>query len=89
MLRIRIELVPGGVGEPVEIGRLLIANVGGTNTHGDYKTKLARRGQEDDTKIWRKPQREGIVLNHARLSLSVWVLVAKALHSLGFKVKDG
>ncbi len=89
MLRIRIELVPRGFGEPIEIGRMLIANVGKNGVsdpkHANYKAKLARKGQTDERKIWRKPQREELVTNHARLSLSVWKLVARALHSMGFE----
>jgi hypothetical protein len=86
MLRVIVELVPFGIGEPQELGRLIIANDGthGPTDLGSYEVRLGRKGQQDDHTIYRKPVREGRVENHRRNAEPVWSLVAKALRSIGF-----
>lgn len=86
MIVVRVELVPHGIGTPVELGRMVIANdaTQGNGPLGDYVVKLGRKGQTNSNNVYRKPQRVGVVKGHKRLALSVWVLVAKALASVGF-----
>lgn len=90
MLIVKIELWPGGDGARArELGRMAIANVGGTETMGDYTVHLGKghdfahggfNGQVGLTEV----QLEGDVYNHARLKASVWLLVAKALRAVGY-----
>ena len=87
MIVVKVELIPMGIGEPQEIGRLVITNDGsqGNGDIGDYVVKLGRRGQMNSNDIYRKPQREGDVKGHRRKALPIWSLVVKALASVGFK----
>ncbi len=76
MIVIKVELWPFGYEEKKrELGRMHIANVGGSATRGDYKVKVMRKGTE------RTVQREGEVTNYPRQSYSVWRLVQRALRS--------
>lgn len=85
MLLVTVTLIPGGYGPPEELGRIIIANDGtGDQKVGNYVVRVGRKGQTDNRQIYQKPQRQGEVKNHRRLSLSVWTLVAKALHVVGF-----
>lgn len=83
MIIVKIELHSAVTGQIFEIGRMRICNTGGTRTRGDYSIELMRRGTTD--KVLKRAE----VKNHARLSYSVWVLVAKALLALGFKIGRG
>ena len=83
MIVVKVELHSAITCEITELGRMVIDNVGGTRTRGNYRARVARKGQE----LWegmQKPQREGRIENHPRLSQSVWCLVAKALHAAGY-----
>lgn len=77
MIVVRVELWPfGDQGSRKELGELRIANVGGTWELGEYD------GVALDS---RNPGRKrGKVLEHARTTLSVWVLVRKMLQSMKF-----
>jgi len=86
MIVVKVELVPHGIGTQIELGRMVIAN-DATRDNGplvDYVVKLGRKGQANSNAVYRKPQRFGVIKEHKRLALSVWVLVAKALASVGF-----
>lgn len=86
MIVIKIELVPGGIGPPKEIGRMVICNDGSGDVDiGNYNVYLGRKGTTSSHGITKKPQRKGKVENHRRLTLPVWSLVAKCLASVGFK----
>lgn len=86
MIVVTVQLVPHGIGTPIELGRMVIANdaTQGNGPLGNYVVKLGRKGQTNSNNVYRKPQRAGVVKGHKRLALSVWVLVAKALASVGF-----
>lgn len=72
VIRIKVELVPFGVGKPREIARAEIANDGtGTRARGNYRVTLWRKQ--------RRPWREVRVRGFPRLRLSVWHLLARAL----------
>lgn len=72
MIQITVELVPGGVGEPVLIGRAIIANDGsGTRTRGNYRGTFWRKQ--------RYPWRCSRVENFPRQRLSVWHLLSQLL----------
>ena len=92
MLMIKIELWPyGRQDQAQELGRLWVANTGGTRTKGEYKTAVMRKGEircpwehgrgGNETA---EPVREGVVLDHPRLSEPVWSLVRKALEGMGY-----
>lgn len=87
MLVIRVELHSAITGEVSEIGRAVIDNIGGTHESGDYRCRTLRgRSRDALDAAWRNKSitREGKVLGHARLSLHVWHLVAKALAAMGY-----
>ena len=86
MLRIKIELVPYGIRPPVEIGRMIIANDGTSDSEniGHYDVWVGKRGDDDDDLVHDKPVRTGRVEKHARISKSVWVLIKKALDAAGY-----
>jgi|NGEPerStandDraft_6_1074524.scaffolds.fasta_scaffold169132_3 hypothetical protein len=75
MLRITIELVPGGVGRPRELAQAVLGNVSVLNSTSDYQIR-AREGDNPiaGTKAW---ERRGVVAGHDRRQ-SVWALAAKA-----------
>jgi hypothetical protein len=76
MIVIKIELWPYGFESgKKELGRMLIANQGGTHKRGDYGVRVLRKGSE--TKVLR----EGEVKNYPRLSYNIWRLIYRALKS--------
>lgn len=74
MVVVKVELWPGGYEENKrEIGRMTITNTGeGTSERGNYDVKVKHSGKT------------GSVKNYARKRDSVWVLVARALASVGW-----
>ncbi|CBW47016.1 hypothetical protein [Roseovarius sp. 217 phage 1] len=82
MLVLKLELHSARTGEIEEIGRTIIANVGGTSQRGDYICKVARKRDTFSNKdTWQEPLRTGDVKNYPRLSYNVWRLVIRALLS--------
>jgi len=82
MLVLKLELHSARTGEIKEIGRTIIANVGGTQERGDYICKVAKKRETFDNKnTWSKPLRIGEVKDYPRLSYNVWRLVIRALKS--------
>jgi hypothetical protein len=75
MLRIIVELVPGGVGRPHELARAELGNVSGLADRSNYVI-VAREGANPvaDTPPW---ESRGLISGHDRRS-SVWSLVSKA-----------
>lgn len=78
MVVVKVELWPGGYESNArEIGRMTITNRGdGTAERGNYDVKVKRSG------------RTGEVLSYARKRDSVWILVARALASVGWDFSD-
>lgn len=76
MIIVKIELHSAITGKMTELGRLHIVNDG---------TGDRRRGNYDVTKFGRHRHRlkTARVENHARLSLSIWKLLRKALDAVG------
>lgn len=83
MIVVKVELHSANTGVISELGRMIIHNVGGTKTRGDYRVALGRKGDISTRNILQNPQRESSVREHARLSASVWTLVGKAIASVG------
>ena len=88
MIVVRIELHIARTGRVKEIGRMLIANVGGSDKRGDYQVRVLRRkdsfreGEPCDFTQWKSPAtRTGEVKSYPRLAYNVWRLVARALKS--------
>lgn len=99
MIVVRVELWSAVTGETTEIARMLIDNIGGTHTRGNYRCRtlkgrsrqaldraMVRTGGDG---IFRTVQREGRVEGHPRLREHVWNLVAKALAATGYGKKGG
>lgn len=87
MIVVRVELWSAVTGRRTELARLMIDNVGGTRTSGDYRVRTLRGRSEaalDQAMLHMRVQREGRVLRHPRLSQHVWHLVAKALVAVGY-----
>ncbi len=92
MIRVRIELCPLGDERPEavrEIGRMYIANDGEKSVEsagalGDYRVAVCRRGSTGVPKPinpkGKPPVRGGEIRDYPRLALSVWRLIARALH---------
>ena len=73
MLRVIVEIVPGGFGRARRLGTMYIANDGtGDVMSGNYTVK-ATTDRDDD--------RYGEVKDYPRLRTNVWRLVARALLS--------
>ena len=97
MIVIRVELWSAVNGEKTELARMVIDNVGGTNTLGDYRCRTLRgRSREALDKALLAlctngsgTQREGQVTGHPRLREHVWNLVAKALTSMRYGLPKG
>lgn len=87
MLVVKVELHSAITGAVSELGRLIISNDGKSMARsvGNYDVRLGRKGAAENHAILTKPQRQGRVEGHARLSAPVWSLVAKALASIGFR----
>lgn len=85
MLIVRVELWSAITGKTTELARMGICNVGGSDNprRSDYRA-VAWRGRSSAALNKRVTGRTGRVENHARLSLHVWHLVAKALASMGY-----
>lgn len=82
MLVLKLELHSARTGEVTEIGRTIIANVGGDQDRGDYVCKVAKKRKTFNNKdTWFKPLRIGEVKNYPRMSYNVWRLVIRALKS--------
>jgi len=75
MIRVTVELIPWGVGEPQKLGEMHIANdATGTKERGNYYAKVYRKGS-------RKVLRLGQVKDYPRLSYNMWRLVLRCLKS--------
>lgn len=76
MLRIIVELVPGGVGRPRELARAELGNISGLADRSDYVV-IAREGANPVSNMppWAS---RGLISGHDRNSTSVWALVEKA-----------
>lgn len=71
-----------------ELARMEIANIGGTDTKGDYSVRTLRgRSQEDLDK--RVVNRDGVVIGYPRLAIHVWHLVHDALKALHYNKHPG
>ena len=68
MIKITIELVPHGIGEPRHLGILVICNTGeGSKTRGDYNYRISNKAGSS----WRN----GSIENFPRKRLLVWDLL--------------
>lgn len=85
MLVVRVELHSALTGKITEIARAIIFNDGGSTNpcRGNYGVEILR-GRDKAALDKRQVLKRGIVLNHARLDLHVWHLVAKALAYLSY-----
>ena len=79
MLRVTIEIIPGGIGEPKHLGTIEIANDGtGTGDVGNYNAKLSKFGRPKAA--WRNARVEGF----ERRRLGAYDLLFRVLrHAVG------
>lgn len=72
MIRVTMELIPFGVGEPEHLGTMEIGNTGrGTPTRGKYRARLSDRAG--------RPWREAHVEDFPRRRLLAWDLLYRVL----------
>ena len=88
MIVIRVELHSAITGKVKEIGRVVIDNIGGTRTRGNYRCRAYRAGSRLTAGLEKNVIRRGAVADHARLAEPVWNLVAKALEAMGYGAKE-
>ena len=82
MLVLKLELHSHRTKEVTELGRTIIANIGGTSEKADYICKVGRKSDNfSNISVWQNPVREGTVKSYPRLSYNVWRLVIRALLS--------
>lgn len=75
MIRITVEMVPKGTGEPKVIATARIWNTGkGTVSKGEYKAKFLT--------VHGRTYRESYVHGFNRLTCSVWSLIKRALENV-------
>lgn len=74
MIRVTVELIPGGLGAPRHLGTARIANDGtGTAAVGHYTVTLSQRGRP--ASVWKS----GRVRHFPRRRLGAWDLLYLAL----------
>lgn len=84
MIVVKIELWSARDGSQSEIGRMYIANAGGTHKRRDYQGSVCRRGT---TEVPRpigdrvEATRAGVVLDFPSPSYNVWRLILRMLRS--------
>ncbi len=85
MIVVKVELHSATTKEVSEIGRMYIANVGGTMTQGEYDVAVCRKNfpavPQPINPDGPRATRSGHVSDYARLNLSVWKLVTRSLLS--------
>lgn len=87
MIVVKVELHSAITGEITEIAMMEIANIGGSNTIGNYDC-CTLRGRSAQAFTQRQVQRKAKVLGHPRLSQHVWNLVAKSLKAMGYGARS-
>lgn len=89
MLVVEVALHPGGSAAKKKVlGTVIVDRVAvrSEGRRGDYRVRAYKKGEGLVAyRYGEAPFREAQVLDHARLSLPVWALVAKALKALGYK----
>lgn len=93
MIVVRVELWSAIDGNVTELARMTIDNVGVSSNQqlGDYRVRTLRgRSAEALHKAMLTGgiQREGKVLRHPRLREHVWNLIAKALTTLSYGIRE-
>ena len=78
MIVVRVELHSAITGEKTELARMIVDNVGGNKTSGNYRCRTLR-GRSSAVLDRREVQREGKVIGFPRLSQHIWNLVASSL----------
>jgi len=86
MIVVNVKLVGHLTGAETDLGTVIICNDGTipAGSYGSYNVSQMRKGFKFGAGWMKKKDvRTGKVKNHARLGRPIWVLVAKALKSLG------
>lgn len=90
MLVVRLELHSANTGEVSELGRMIVANVGGTDETGEYEVRLALSASSSQELLDDKTRdRLGKVSGYPRMTQHAWDLIAKALASVGYTSDGG
>lgn len=77
MIRVTVELVPGGVGAPEHLGTMTVARQGPAARSNTYLARFFNRRRVE-------MRRKGVVQGHRRDEEPVWSLVRKALQDAGY-----
>lgn len=87
MIVVKVELWSAVDGSHQELARMMIDNVGGTNTIRDYEARTYRGRSAralHAAMLNDSVTRRGKVKGHPALAQHVWNLVAKALKNMGY-----
>lgn len=86
MIVVRVELHSAITGAVSNIGFVIIHNVGGSKTLGNYSCHSYKRGHDPvaANSLAKNEIRNGIVQRHPRLREPVLSLVRKALEEMGY-----
>ena len=85
MIVVSIDLHSAVSGEKSNLGTVIIDNIGGSKSRGNYRVRAYRKGHDPYKDPRKGVIRDGRVYDHARLREPVGNLVAKALKELGYK----
>jgi len=83
MIVVRVELHSAITGETTELSRVVIDNIGGTKTKGNYQCRSYRKGSPLHP-LGKNVTRKAEVIGHPRLADPVLTLVKKALDALRY-----
>ena len=82
MIVVKIELHSAVTKQITLLGSMIIDNIGGTNTKGNYRVRVGRKTDAENlNQIAQNPLRIGEVNDYPRLAYNVWRLVFRALKS--------
>lgn len=82
MIVVTIDLHSAVTLQKKTLGKMVIANIGGSRERGEYDVWVARKGGTvQEVLRGKKIARTGRVLDYPRLSYNVWRLVCRALKS--------
>lgn len=90
MIVVDIDLRSAVTGQRSTLNTLIVDNIGGTGSKGNYRCRMYRKGERaryhNDWEMagHAKPIREARVEGHSRLAEPVGNLIAKALTALGY-----
>ena len=85
MIRVTVELVPGGVGEPQVLGTCIIYNDRDDTRRNHARGSYGWRMISKSHRVTRESRVDTRIVNYPRLNLPVWCLVKRVLEQAGYQ----